>query len=278
MSSRRLLTSREVVLLIVVNAMIAALISLAIGLLLNRSAQVAVAPTATAMAPIGATGVVPTQAVSTAAAAAAPLVHIVSAGDTVTGLALQYDVPAEDIIAANNLVDPDRLQVGMELIIPISGVSEIVPTWTPPPAPTDTPIPFDPPSARLTATALAEQGILPTSSSGDGSPAPGGFQVEITDVINPGNVDREAVVIYNRGKEMADMRGWTLSDTDGNSFTFSDLRLWPGGSVTVNTRAGQDGSPAFNFYWNKLQPLWSRGEEATLEDGSGTVISRFAVE
>lgn len=277
MSNRELLTRRQIVLLIAINAAISAVISLAIGLLLTRPARVALAPTATAIAPIGA---VATAAVPNGAAIATPVVHTVRAGDTITGLALEYDVPAEDIIAANRLTDPDRLQVGMELIIPMGGAAQITPTWTPVPSATETPIPFEPPSAELTATALAAAGISPTSQpqSQDTSPAPGELQVEITDVISPGNIDREAVVINNEGKELADMRGWTLSDADGNSFTFPDLRLWPGGSVTVNTRSGQNGNPAFNFFWNKLQPLWSPGEEATLTDSSGTVISRFVVE
>ncbi|NIV39826.1 MAG: LysM peptidoglycan-binding domain-containing protein, partial [Anaerolineae bacterium] len=62
----------------------------------------------------------------------------------------------EDIIAANQLENPNFLQVGMQLIIPIGGVPEVTATFTPAPTATDTPIPFEPPSADMTATVAAE--------------------------------------------------------------------------------------------------------------------------
>jgi murein DD-endopeptidase MepM/ murein hydrolase activator NlpD len=206
------------------------------------------------------------------------VLHVVQAGDTISGLAYQYDVPEADIIAANNLENPNVLQVGMELIIPMSGPDQITPTWTPNPTPTDTSIPFEPPSAALTATALALGGSNATSVLGATGVVGGPVQVEIEEVIAAGNSDREAVVIVNRGKQVADMRDWTLSDANGNVYVFKDLRLWPGGSATVNTRVGEDNNPAFNFYWGKLQSIWSTGEAATLRDAAGTVVAEYTVE
>ncbi len=205
----------------------------------------------------------------------APVVHVVESGDTISGLALRYDVPEEDIIAANNLQNPNILQVGTELIIPIGGLPEVTATFTPAPTPTETEMPFDPPSAQ-TATAVAQ-------ASATVQPSPtllttGELQVEITGITAPGEVDRESVVITNEGQRLADMTGWTLSDADGNVYVFPNFRLWGNGSsVTVHTRIGQDGNPTGNFFWGKLEAIWSPGETATLSDADGEVVATYSV-
>jgi LysM repeat protein len=206
---------------------------------------------------------------------ATPVVHIVQSGDTISGLALRYDVPEEDIIAANNLENPNFLQLGAELVIPIGGLPPATPTLTPVPTATETPIPFEPPSADMTATAAAEAGATVTPSPQ--LPATGALEVEIQEVVQAGQVDGERVVIVNLGERLADMQGWTLSDGEGNLFTFPNFRLWGSGSVTVHTRIGEDGNPPANFYWNKLVPLWSPGEVATLKDAGGGVVSTFTI-
>jgi len=268
MSVQNLLTRKQILLIIGVNAAISAVISLIVGLLLIRPAGVAStpAPTRAATATAGAAGVTPT---------GAPIVHIVQSGDTISGLAFKYDVPEEDIIAANNLQNPNFLTLGTELIIPLGGLPQITPTWTPQPTPTETPIPFEPPSADLTATALAEAGVTATSLP---TVPVGESLVEITEVIGPGNADREAVVITNKGKQRIDMQGWILTDAEGNAYTFLNFSLWPGGNVMVNSRMGQDGSPAVNqLYWGKLKPIWALGELATLKDTAGQVVATFTV-
>ncbi|MBS1252170.1 MAG: N-acetylmuramoyl-L-alanine amidase XlyA [Anaerolineales bacterium] len=44
--------------------------------------------------------------------------HVVAAGDVLSAIAAQYGVTAEAIIAANDLEDPNRLEIGQELVIP----------------------------------------------------------------------------------------------------------------------------------------------------------------
>lgn len=46
------------------------------------------------------------------------MIHVVRQGDSVYMIARQYDVPAADIISANELPDPDVLVVGQALVIP----------------------------------------------------------------------------------------------------------------------------------------------------------------
>jgi len=48
-------------------------------------------------------------------------VHVVQPGDTLGSIAVQYDVSVADLMAANGLTDPDTLDVGQALIIPVGG-------------------------------------------------------------------------------------------------------------------------------------------------------------
>jgi LysM repeat protein len=51
-------------------------------------------------------------------AAASQAVHRVRAGDTLYDIAIRYGVTIRAILAINNIPNPDRLQIGQEIIIP----------------------------------------------------------------------------------------------------------------------------------------------------------------
>ena len=267
------MTRKQMALIIVVNGAISALISVAVvaaAVLLLRDR------TTDLERPIANVGRTATAEPGQPSVVATPLIHTVQAGDTITGLALQYDVPAEDIVAANQLQNPNFLQVGMKLVIPVAGVPLATVTHTPAPTATNTPIPWEPPSAQMTATAAAEAGAtitpLPTPL-----PITGELQIEITEVIQPGQFEQEGLTITNLGSTLADMSGWTLSDAEGNSYPFPNFRLWGGGSVTVYTHAGQDGTPPATLYWGRLQATWSAGEVATLKDAGAKTVATYTV-
>jgi murein DD-endopeptidase MepM/ murein hydrolase activator NlpD len=58
-------------------------------------------------------------------------VYIVQPGDTINVIALKFNISSADLIAINNLADPNFLQVNTQLLIPgISGVSGVL-TYTP---------------------------------------------------------------------------------------------------------------------------------------------------
>jgi LysM repeat protein len=256
--------------IVLVNAVISAVISVVVVLLMTETTEVVSGgPTPTSIATT-------TQTVSEAVPTEEVITHVVRSGDTISGLAFEYDVPEQDIIAANQLENPNFLQVGMELIIPVGGFSQATATFTPAPTPTDTPIPFQPPSAELTATAAAALGATATPLP---TPLPSGgeLEIEISEVLGQGQIEQERVVLASVGDRLADMQGWTLSDDDGNIYTFPNFRLWAGGSVTVHTRIGTDGSPPANLYWGKLEPVWTAGEVVRLKDSEGVEISSAIV-
>jgi hypothetical protein len=193
-----------------------------------------------------------------------------------SSLAMEYDVSEADIIAANQIQNPNFLPAGIELIIPVGGVPQVTATWTAIPTVTDTPLPFEPPSAQLTATVMA-----PPDSTATVQPTPltlaSGFRIEITEVAGAGDVQQEAVYVVNLGELLADMAGWTLSDADGNTYVFPNYRLWPAGSVVVHSRIGQDGSPVSSLFWGKSEPIWSPGEVATLRNAVGEFVTTYVV-
>ena len=266
------MTRKQIAFIIGLNAVISVVISIVVVLILAPPDQVGPASTIT----MPTSSVMTTQAVEEITPTVEVVLHVVKAGDTISGMAFQYDVSEEDIIAANQLENPNFLQVGMQLIIPIGGVSQATATFTPAPTATNTPLPFDPPSADMTATVAAELGAtttpLPTPL-----PSSGEFTIEITEVLGAGQIDQERVVITNLGDRLASMQDWTLSGADGNIYTFPNFRLWAGGGVTVHTRVGQDGNPPSNFYWGKLEAVWSLGDVVTLKDAQGLVLATYTV-
>jgi LysM repeat protein len=66
------------------------------------------------------------------------LVHIVQSGDTVFGLALQYDVPMNDILRLNGLTQESYLLIGQELVIAGGKLPAAQPTAISAAAPTPT--------------------------------------------------------------------------------------------------------------------------------------------
>lgn len=266
------MTRKQMAVIIAVNAAISTVITLAVVVLAAfwlRERGVS-GPEVTASSGEPSTALALTEGAGQMLPTPTPILHVVRAGDTITGLALQYDVPAEEIVAANRLENPNFLQVGMELVIPVGGVPVAAATFTPAPTPTETPIPFEPPSAASTATAAALIGAtitpLPTPL-----PTGGDLRIEIAEVFAAGDPAREYVRLTNTGQRYVELNGWTLSSVAGNTYTFSGLTLWPGGAVVLHTGVGEDDPPS-DFYWGRLQAAWAPGELLTLRDAAGQVV------
>lgn len=205
-----------------------------------------------------------------ARAAPSPIIHTVESGDTLMALAIRYNVSADDIATANELQNPDAISVGMELVIPVGGLPEPSPTPQPPPTVPSTPtMPFEPPSVQTVQAATSEAALAVRTPLATASQP----KIDIAQIIAPGNVEQEAVVIENVGNGVVDLGEWTLNDDGGNVYVFSRLTLWPQGAITLYTRAGQDS--AQNLFWGKTKAVWALGETATLMDAEGTTIATY---
>lgn len=69
--------------------------------------------------------------------APAPLLYTVRSGDTLSKIAQAFGVSLQDLIAANNITDANRIAVGQQLIIPAAsaaGAGSARPTTAPPTA------------------------------------------------------------------------------------------------------------------------------------------------
>ena len=292
------MTKRQTVFIIVVNAAISLVISLSVSLIMLyffllslEAVEVPVGPGAPAQASSTA---LPPQAVAVAPSPTpTTTTYIVQAGDSLTGIAFQFDVPVEDIMRANDLTDADLLYAGQELIIPIGGLPE-TPAFTPVPTPTETPIPFEPPTPLGTSTPLATQPTpsgtprpspeTPAVSEAEGptlSPTKGHtptvfakpVDVEITEIVGSGNIAEEMVIITNRGQPV-NLEGWTLSDLHNNVYTFPGILLWSNyASVRVHTSLGEN--TATDLYWKLSRAIWEPGDKATLADKNEKTIAVY---
>lgn len=179
--------------------------------------------------------------------------YTVQEGDTLSAIALAYGVSLEEMIAINNLANPNALAIGQTLIIPI----EITPTPTPP---------------LVAETAMASP---PTPTLPPPSPLPTPSTppiVEIGQVIGAGVVGVEAVSICNRGG-MANLEGWTLSDAEGNIFVFPALTLFDDAEVWVHSSWGRN--TPLHLYWNRTEAAWASNEMITLRDRAGNIVDIY---
>ena len=129
-----------------------------------------------------------------------------------------------------------------------------------PPSGTATGFPSTPPAATYTP--------LEAATSAPTSP------VQIEGVIGAGNVDAEMVTIQNHG-ELVSLRSWTLSDTEGDSYTFPELTLFPDGEVRLRSTAGTSGPSV--LYWGRDTAAWRTGDLLKLRDAEGGVVAVYVV-
>ena len=93
---------------------------------------------------------------------ATEITHTVASGETLLAIALNYDVPMEKIITANEMENPDDLTVGQELLVPGVIPPTAVPTYSAdsPLAPKEAPL-AKPPSVSVNGLAESAFVIMP---------------------------------------------------------------------------------------------------------------------
>lgn len=202
------------------------------------------------------------------------ILHTLEAGDTPFGIAEIYGANGFALMEINGLTEQaaTNLQIGDVLIVPLEGCSltraDIAPA--------------DTGEAQSEETEAADETTEPEATTEAAPPtltlAPTAVnaQVEIVNVLNPGDITAEGVEIRNRGGAV-DLNGWTLTDGDGNTFTFPAQRVFTNAQITVFTRSGQNTPIA--LYWGQRAAVFGEpGDVVTLADANGVVQSTFRIE
>jgi LysM repeat protein len=187
----------------------------------------------------------------------AEMSYTVEAGDTLGAIAVKFNVTVAEITAANEIADPDALEVGQVLIIrkPLVVVS------------THTALP--------TQEIIAETVAATTVLSSTPAPLTGESRVVIDSVIGAGDLASERVFLKRVGPGEISLTGWQLVAGGGEIFTFPQLILFESGAVFVHTREGQ--TTAVALYWGLDHPVWESGDTVTLIDDLGEVHTTYQI-
>ncbi len=197
---------------------------------------------------------VPTKATATQTAtstAPAPklVTYTVESGDTLGGIAAQFDVSIDDLVKANELSGTNAiLQIGQELIIPQDSVAIAAviatPTATPKPKATATPKATQTPTPKITATKTATpkasgtpQVVTYIVKAGD---TLGGiaakFDVSIADLVDANNLSSENAILQI-GQEL-------IIPQDGVTITATATAKVTGTAATPTPKATATATPA----------------------------------
>jgi len=218
-------------------------------------------PTSTATLASAGTPVSPSE-IQPTEAGTGELEYIVQAGDTLGEIAVRFDVTVAEIVEANDLEDPDNLDVGQVLIIP---------GGTEPPADETEPPPEEEPSESPTAAATQPP------ATGE-PPVPGSGQVLIDSVVGAGDLATERVLlkrVTGAGGGELSLEGWQIEDEDGNTFIFPQLTLFEAGAINLYTKVGQN--TVIALYWGLDEAVWEPGETVTLRDRDGRVHATYTI-
>ncbi|MFK0237324.1 lamin tail domain-containing protein [Streptomyces vinaceus] len=135
-------------------------------------------------------------------------------------------------------------------------------------------------SAFLAAGALVGAAALPAAAADnhgrDHRGAKSSIVIGDVQYDSPGR-DRSAralngewVEVKNTGRNSVNLRGFTLTDRQGNRYQFKDFRLDGRSSVKVHTGQGRD--TRHDVYQDRHHQVWDERDSATLRDNRGNVL------
>lgn len=142
---------------------------------------------------------------------------------------------------------------------------------------------------RVLATAVATVAVLgsaalpaaaATQGHGHGHGTTGKHSTVMISKVqydSPGVDDRsnrslngEWVEVKNTGKKTVDLRGYTLTDKQGNRYRFRSLKLDGHASVKVHTGKGKDS--LHDVYQGRTDHVWDQRDSATLRNDQGRIL------
>lgn len=129
----------------------------------------------------------------------------------------------------------------------------------------------------LVASALVSAAALPAAADPHRAPARSTVVLGKIQYDSPGrdngsnrSLNAEWVDVTNTGRRAVNLNGWTLSDRDGNRYTF-ELRLPARSTVRVHTGAGRD--TRSDVYQDSRRYIWSNtADTATLRNDRNRTV------
>jgi hypothetical protein len=202
------------------------------------------------------------------------ILHTVASGDTPFGIAAQYGSDGFTLMEANGLTDETAalLQIGDVLVVPLAGCPlDQLPNFRPASLVVEDTSSDATSSEETTpeATAEATEDALRPTATITLAPTATNAQVSIIAVEKAGDVTAEGVRIRNNSNTV-NLTGWTLSDAQGNTYTFGEQLIFSNTEITVFTRAGQNTPIA--LFWGRDTAIWGdNGDVVTLKNKDGVV-------
>lgn len=213
------------------------------------------------------------------------LVYTIESGDTVFGVAAEFEVNPFVMLEVNDLAEDTLLNIGDELIVPLEGcpIDEIAPISNVEPTQT----PTDEPALEAETTTIALPDIDATLGTSDGAPtatdegpAPPAQTVEapavtIVEVSATGDVATESLLLTNVRGASVPLQGWVLRNSSGGEYQFPDVILFAGRSLILNSGVGQDLPTALHRGLDT--PAYQLGDTLQLIDAEGRVQATFQI-
>jgi LysM repeat protein len=191
------------------------------------------------------------------------LTYQVKEGDTLGALAVEFNVRVSDILAVNDLADPDSISIGQILYIPTAPLPEATATSIPPTIVE---------SATYHPSATATQKPNATATATEAGQEP---RIIIAAIIGAGDLETERVQLLRTGNGELSLDGWRLEDGKGNVYIFPDLTLFTGGAINLNTRSGQD--TVLDLFWGLAGPIWQSGKTVSLYDTQDVLRASYVI-
>lgn len=99
--------------------------------------------------------------------------------------------------------------------------------------------------------------------------------ITIAEVLAPGDLQHEAVLLKRLGDGDLWLMGWHLLTPRGQSFEFPNLTLSKNGSIRVYTRRGNN--TVIELYWGLETAAWRRGDKVRLLDPEGNLRAEYII-
>lgn len=178
----------------------------------------------------------------------------VGQGETLSEIALLFNISVDQLLEINNLRDPDELSTGMILNVPVSGTAA------------------EETESESQANSQVESEPVPTSTP---PPKPENSSIKIVTIVGVDDLATEHLQIQNVSSEALSLEGWRLETNDGLEYIFPKITLFEHGAVDLYSRAGINSVVA--LYWGQSSPIFQSGDRAVIYDIEGNVQAVYSI-